>query len=392
MTATRRMAKLSALLLASALGASAALAQEVGVSKDTVKIGGMGPLTGPLANLVAPAMNAIEAVFEEANAAGGVHGRKVVYIKEDDKCQPSEGVGAVKKLIHEVQPFMILGGGCSNAAIAQKPEIQAAKIPWVIVASTADSLTEPPDPYIFSSMSAAWMEVYGALQHLLDQGKKNIGVVWQGDAWGKARIEPMRQALKGKGLEAVAVEEVAIEPTDLTPVVLKMQQAKADGVVLLLFPKAAVPYLRDAYKFGFQPLTTGGSPLAEIDVIAKGVGDPKAVANFRAVSPAGYGVDDPQVAKWKAVIEKRFPNDRFNVVHMFGIAAAQFTLEALRQTGPNLTREKFVKTLSTLTMQPDTYAGPVKCTPEDHQCHRVLGLFALKDGRVTGIGKAAPTR
>jgi branched-chain amino acid transport system substrate-binding protein len=236
------------------------------------------------------------------------------------------------------------------------------------------------------------MEVYGALQHLLDQGKKNIGVVWQGDAWGKARIEPMRQALKSKGLEAAAIEEVAIEPTDLTPTVLKLQQANADGVVLLLFPKAAVPYLRDAYKFGYQPLTTGGSPLAEIDVIAKGVGSPDAVKNFRAVSPAGFGVDDPQVAKWKAIIEKRFPGDRFNVVHMFGVAAAQFTLEALRKAGPEPTREGVVAAMSTLTMQPDTYAGPLKCTPEDHQCHRTLGIFALKDGRVSGIGNASPTR
>ncbi len=382
----------ASMLAAAALFAAGAALAETGVTKDTITIGGMGPLTGPMANLVAPAQNAIEAVFEEANAQGGVHGRKVVYLKEDDECLPSKGVGAVKKLIHEVQPFMIVGGGCSNAAIAQKPEILAAKIPWLIVASTADSLTEPPDPYVFSSMSAAWMEVYGALQHLLDQGKKNIGVVWQGDAWGKARIEPMRQALKSKGLEAAVVEEVAIEPTDLTPTVLKLQQAKADGVVLLLFPKAAVPYLRDAYKFGFQPLTTGGSPLAEIDVIAKGVGAPEAVKNFRAVSPAGYGVDDPQVAKWKAIIEKRFPGDRFNVVHMFGVAAAQFTLEALRKAGPEPTREGVVKVLSTLSMQPDTYAGPLKCTPEDHQCHRTLGIFALKDGRVSGIGNASPTR
>ena len=382
----------ASLILAAALLAAGPAPAETGVTKDEIKIGSMGPLTGPLANLVSPALNAMEAVFKEANEAGGVHGRKIVYVKEDDECLPSRGVGAVKKLIHEVQPFMIVGGGCSNAAIAQKPEIQAADIPWLIVASTADSLTEPPDPYIFSSMSAAWMEVYGALQHLLDQGKKNIGVVWQGDAWGKARIGPLREALKSRGMEAAVIEEVAIEPTDLTPTVLKLQQAKADGVVLLLFPKAAVPYLRDAYKFGFQPLTTGGSPLAEIDVIAKGVGTTEAVENFRAVSPAGYGADDPQVAKWKAIIEKRFPGDRFNVVHMFGVAAAQFTIEALRKAGPEPTRDGLIKVLSTLSMQPDTYAGPLKCTPEDHQCHRTLGIFALKDGKVAGIGRTSPTR
>ena len=372
--------------------ASSALAAEIGVTKTEIKIGGIGALTGPLSNLLIPQLNGVQAVFEEANDAGGVHGRKIVYIKEDDECLPSKGVGAVKKLIHEVQPFMIVGGGCSNAAIAQKPEIVDAKVPWVIVGSTADSLTEPAHPYVYSSMSAAWMEVYGQLQVALDAGAKRIAVVWQPDAWGKARIGPMRDGLKGKGIEAVAIEEVSVEPTDLTATVLKLQQVNADAVILLLFPKAAVPYLRDAFKFNFQPLTVGGSPLGEIDILAKGVGTPDAVKNFRALAAAGYGADDPQVAKWKAIIEKRFPGDRFNVLHMFGISAGQFALEALRKVGPEPTREGIIKVMSTLKVQTDVYAGPVECTPEDHQCHKTLGIFALKDGRVAGVGSAKPVR
>ena len=236
------------------------------------------------------------------------------------------------------------------------------------------------------------MEVYGMLQHAIDQNKTKIGVIWQGDAWGKARIEPMRAALKSKGIKAVAIEDVAIEPTDLTPTVLKMQQAGADAVILLLFPKAGIPYLRDAFKFGYQPLTVGGSPLAEIDGMAKGVGSEDAVKNFRAVSPAGFSADDPRVAKWKTIIEKRYPNDRFSIVHMFGISAGQATVEALQRTGPNPTRDGLLKVMSTLEYQTDTYAGPLQCKPDDHQCHKTMGIFALKDGKVTAVDKATPSR
>jgi len=374
------------------LGGAPAFAAEVGVTKDTIKIGGMGPLTGPQAMLVLPSLNGVQAVFDEVNDAGGIHGRKIVYVREDDECLPSKGVGAVKKLIHEVQPFMIVGGGCSNAAIAQKPEIVDAKIPWVIVASTADALTDPPEATIYTSQAAGWMEVSGMLQHAIDQGKKDIAVLWQPDAWGKARVEALKAAFKKKNMEPVAIEEIAVEPTDLTATVLKLQAAKADAVLLILFPKAGIPYLRDAYKFGFLPLTVGPSPLAEIDVMAKGTGLPDSVKNFRALIAAGYGAEDAQVAKWKEIIAKRYPGDRFSVVHMFGIAAGQFTVAALRKAGPDLTREGVLKALSTLEMQPDTYAGPLKCTPEDHQCHRTLGIFAFKDGRVTGIGKTTPTK
>src|SRR6185312_11918507 len=155
--------------------------------------------TGPFQSNILSHLHGVQIVFEEANAAGGINGRKINYVLEDDQCLPEKAVGAVKKLIYEVRPFMIVGGGCSNASIAQKPEVVAAKIPWVIVASTADSLTEPVNPYIFTTMSAGWMEVYGQLQFAIDQGKKRIAIVWQPDAWGQSRVKPLEEAFKKKG-------------------------------------------------------------------------------------------------------------------------------------------------------------------------------------------------
>ncbi|MGF7160815.1 branched-chain amino acid transport system substrate-binding protein [Rhodoligotrophos appendicifer] len=379
-------------LLASAIfAAQPATAEEIGITKDTIKIGGMGALTGPFAGTIMPQLNGVEAVFDEVNAAGGIHGRKIVYVKQDDKCLPSEGVGAVKKLIYDEGPFMLVGGGCSNAAIAQKPEIINAKIPWVIVASTADSLTDPANPYIFTSMSAAWMEVYGQLQFALDQGKKNIAVVWQPDAWGKARIAPMLEAFKAKGLEPTIIEEIAVDPVDTTPAALRVQASDADAVLLLLFPKAAIPFLRDASKIGLDSLMIGGSPLADIDILAKGAGSPDTVKNFRALTAAGYGVSDPKVAKWREIIEKKF-GDRFNGFHMFGISAGQFAVKALEEAGPDLTREKVIEVMANLKVQTDTYAGPLQCTPSNHQCHNTLGIFAFENGVVTGVGATTPTR
>jgi branched-chain amino acid transport system substrate-binding protein len=379
------------MILAAALWISSSAQAEEGVTDTSVKIGTMGALSGPFAGIIVPQFNGIEIVFEEANAAGGIHGRKIVFVREDDECLPSKGVGAVKKLIYEHRPFMIVGGGCSNAAIAQKPEIIAAKVPWVVTAATADALTEPVNPYVYSTMSAAWTEVHGMLQYAVDQGKTKIAVVWQPDAWGKARIEPLREALKKKGITPIAVEEVAVEPTDLTPTALKLKGLNPDAVLMLLFPKAAVPFLRDSMKVGLQPLAIGGSPLVEIDQMAKGTGSAEAVKNVRVIAAAGYGVDDPQVAKWKEKIEKRY-GDRFNLYHMFGIAGGQFVIEALKRAGRDLTREKILEVMSTLEMRTDAYAGPLKCSPTDHQCHKTLGIFALNVGRVSGIGSTTPSK
>jgi len=384
----RASAAAAAVLLLGTLSAQA----ETGVTDDTIVIGGMSALTGPVSNLTRPQLRGVETVFETVNEAGGIHGRKIEYIMEDDECLPSKGVGAVKKVIYEHEPFMIVGGGCSNAAIAQKPEIEAAGIPWLIVGSTADSLSEPPSPYIYTAYTAAWMEGYAQLQYAIDQGAKRIAVVWQNDAWGKARIDPMKEALASKGIEAVAIEELPVEPTDTTPAVLRVQAQNPDAVLLLLFPKAGIPWLRDAYKLGFEPLTVGPSPLSELDVIAKGVGTEEALKNFVALSTVGYLTDAPEVAEWRAEIEKRYPDSPFTTWYMVGIAAGQFAVEVLERAGPNPTREKVLEIMSTMEMQPDTYAGPLKCTPDDHQCHKTLAAFALRDGKIERVGVARPER
>ncbi len=382
-----------AVTAAAALMVSAAApASEVGVTSDKIVIAGMTALTGSASNLTRPQIRAAAAVFAEVNDAGGIHGRKIEFIMEDDECLPAKGVGAVRKILHVHKPFMIVGGGCSNAAIAQKPEIETANIPWIILGSTADALSEPVHPNIFTTYTAAWMEGYAQLQYALDKGAKRIALVWQSDAWGKARIDPMKVALEAKGIKAVAMEELSPDPTDVTPAVLRVQAQKPDAVILMLFPKAGIPWLRDAHKVGFRPLTVGPSPLADIDIMLKGTRSEASLGNFVGLSTVGYEAEDPKMAKWREIIERRFPDSKFSSWHMVGVAAGQFTVEALRKVGPDLTREKLLAVLSTMEMQPDTYAGPLKCTPQDHQCHRTLAAFALKDGKVARVGVAVPQR
>ena len=113
-----------ALSLCSAGFAPSVFAEE-GITPTTIKIGTMVALTGPLSPLFSTGQRRADRV-DEVNAAGGIHGRKIEYIREDDECLPARGVGAIKKLIYEVKPFIVVGGRCSNAAIAEDPEIIAA--------------------------------------------------------------------------------------------------------------------------------------------------------------------------------------------------------------------------------------------------------------------------
>src|SRR6266481_5766165 len=89
--------------------AQGAQAQVPGVTADTIKIGSFGALTGPGYLYGKLPMNGIEVVFDQINAAGGINGRKLELVREDDRCDPAAAIGAVKKLIYEDKVFAIIG-------------------------------------------------------------------------------------------------------------------------------------------------------------------------------------------------------------------------------------------------------------------------------------------
>ena len=101
-----------------------AAAQSVpGVTATEIKIGALGALTGPGYLYGRLIMNGAEVVYNEVNNAGGIHGRKIVLVREDDRCDAASAIAAAKKLIFQHQVFMLHGGGCSNASIAARPEV-----------------------------------------------------------------------------------------------------------------------------------------------------------------------------------------------------------------------------------------------------------------------------
>jgi branched-chain amino acid transport system substrate-binding protein len=374
------------LVLGLLVGAASPAFAEVGVTDTEILIGALGVLTGPLYHNGKTIYDGVETVYNEVNAAGGINGRKIRYVREDDACKPDQAVPAVKKLIYEDKVFMIHGAGCSNASLAAMPEIVKAKIPWVITASTASELTDPVNPRIFSTMLAGWMETAGQLQRLIDLGAKKIAIVKQRDAWAEGRYKPLLASFAKAGLKPTLDEEVSADPTDATAVALKLQAAGVDGIVAVLFPKAATILMRDMYKIGYKPAVVGGSAIGDLKGMNEAIGIKGALDNFQALSPT-KAVSDPAMDVWRARVKKYYPNDEFMTWHMFGIASGEFMVEALKRAGHNLTRDSLVKAMQDLSVTSAAYAGPITCKPDNHQCYRSMAWFAFKNGEVKEVGQ-----
>ncbi|HYB40360.1 MAG TPA: ABC transporter substrate-binding protein [Candidatus Methylomirabilis sp.] len=384
MPTVRRFSRCCLLALAVlALPAPAALAQVPGVTGDTILIGSFGPLTGPNYLFGKLVMNGVEVVYNEVNKQGGVNGRKLVLVREDDRCDPATAIAAVKKLIFQDQVFMINGGGCSNAAIAARPEIEQAKVPWVVFAAVADEVTLPTSPYIFSTALAASLESYAQLDFALSHGAKKVAIVSQRDAWGRSRYGPLQEAFKKKGIAPVADEEMPADANDGTAQVLRVRQAGADAVIMLLYPKAAAIFVRDAQKVGFKPILIGQTALSDPLAFREQVGVPGALDRFFTVNQMRYTPDDPQVEKWRTLVQQYFPGDRLSVYNLFGIGSAQVVVEVLKRAGRDLTREKVRDELARLTgFETTVHPGPVTCTETDHQCHKTPAWIQLVGDKI----------
>src|ERR1700722_15553887 len=113
--------------LAALASVGAVRAQETqGITATEIKIGAFGPFGGPAYLFGKTAMNGIDVVFDSVNAHGGVYGRKLILIREDDNCRAEGAISAVKKLVYDVKVFGLLGGACSNSTLAVRAQIETS--------------------------------------------------------------------------------------------------------------------------------------------------------------------------------------------------------------------------------------------------------------------------
>jgi branched-chain amino acid transport system substrate-binding protein len=360
----------------------------VGVTADSVKIGYFGPITGPLYLYGKLVMNGADVVYNEVNRAGGIHGRRIVTVREDDRCDAAAAIAAAKKLIFQHQVFMIHGGGCSNATIAAREEIEKSRTPWAVLTAVADKITVPVAPYIFTSNITARTESHVQLDFALSKPDvKRLALVRQHDAWGISRYEPLKEALDKKKIVPVADEEMTVDANDATAQALRILQAKPDAVIVILNPKPGAVFLRDAYKLGLKALFVGQTAISDLVDFERLVGVPGAIEHFYTISQVAYTPEDPRAAKWAERLRRDFPEDRFSIYTLWGIAGAQVVVEALKRAGTDLTREGVRAAMEKMCGRlSELYAGEICWSPEEHRGNWTSAWIRLEKGKVVNVG------
>ncbi|GBC63678.1 branched-chain amino acid ABC transporter substr ate-binding protein [Desulfonema ishimotonii] len=228
------MKRFGKLLLATAISAAMVFTASGNVfAEDTIRFGVAGAHSGDLASYGLPTVKAAEMVIEAANAKGGVLGKKVELLVEDDVCKPEVATNTATKLTSQ-GVHVVLGHICSGATKSALGIYKDKKIITMSPSATNPALTQSGDyPNFYRTIAPddaqAHLEVDFAINTL---GLKKLAVLHDKGDYGKGLAEFAKQFIKDGGkAEVVLYEGVTPGAVDYSAVVQKIKRAKADGVI-----------------------------------------------------------------------------------------------------------------------------------------------------------------
>jgi branched-chain amino acid transport system substrate-binding protein len=246
---TPRIARRTALLgtIATPFLASAGFAQA-----ETIRIGTLTPQTGAGGNYGPSMVKAIRAVVEEVNGAGGVLGRKIELISEDDETNPDAGVRAARKLVDVNRVIAILGTWASAVTTAVAPLCWENKV-MLFTVSGGDGITKlPHQGYIIRTQPDSNLQSERAAAFMLQQGVKKVGYLSAQTPFAVSIYERHAQVLKAGGAEATGNVIYDATKTSFRSEVDQILKQKPDALFLNSYQPDLLVLLRDLFRAGYD--------------------------------------------------------------------------------------------------------------------------------------------
>ena len=371
------------LLLASlALSSTLTLAETQGVSKNEILIGTIQDLSGPLAGYGKQARNGLLLRVEEINEQGGVNGRKLKLLAEDDGYDPKKAVLAAQKLVNQDKIFIMAGHLGTAPNMAAMP-VQAEKdVINFLPLSSAREMFEPLSPLKFGFISTYYDQLRTTLPKLIkDKGSKKVCTIYQDDDYGLEILRGAEDGLKTLGMDYTEKTSYKRGATDFSSQVAKMKAAGCDLVVLGTVIRETIGTVSEARKTGFNPVFLGTSAIYS-DVIHK-LGGKTMDGIYATMGPQAPYLDDASqpLRFWANKYKTRFGDDP-GVFSAYGYIIMDALIAGAKKAGPNLTTESMVKALESLTVPPDMFGSPEgKFTPTKHFFSDLSRLSQIQDGK-----------
>jgi len=227
--------------------------------QNEIKIGTVFELTGGTSALGQATLDGIKLAVKEANEKGGVLGKKIVLINEDNKSEAAEGTNAARKLVEQDKVTAILGSVASSSVLAAAPIAQAAGIPWVAATATNPKVTEIGDS-VFRVCFIDPFQGEVAAKFATDKlkAKKAAILIDMTSDYSKGLTEAFKEGFAKAGGKIVAEEAYSQKDTDFNAQLTKIRASQPDIIFVPGYYAEVGLIAKQAKQLGMKQPLLGG--------------------------------------------------------------------------------------------------------------------------------------
>jgi branched-chain amino acid transport system substrate-binding protein len=309
---------------ANAAGTAAAAAPE-----GTIKIGASFPLTGTVAADGKYIVDSIQFAVDQFNEAGGINGRKVEVVAEDDEADPSSAASIANKFAENKDIVAVVTSYNSSCALAQVPVYKQAGLPAISPVSTSPDLTGASDYFFRTCASDAYVGKLGA-DYCADLGWKKVALLYEQDDYGLGISKKYEEEAKSKGLEiAYTGTFVYGETKDFSTILTSIKEAGVDGIFIcgLVTETCLIANQADTLGVGDVPIC-GADGLYSPALISEGGAAVEGIYTLGAFTPDNQ---DPTVQKFVKTYKEKYGSDPSNWAAL-AYDATNIVLEAMKSS------------------------------------------------------------
>jgi ABC-type branched-subunit amino acid transport system substrate-binding protein len=358
-----------------------------GISAEEIVIGTHQDLSGPIKVWGVPVSNGMKMAVEEINAAGGIQGRKLKMILEDNGYDPKKGVLASQKMVERDKIFAMIGSMGSAPTLAAQDILFDAGVLQLFPLTAAEFTfkfdpAKPQERLKFNNLLPYVESTRAAVKYMMET--KNFQkpcIMHQDDEYGKNVLDGFTQQLAAMKVTPPSVTSYKRGASDFSAQIAKMKSDGCDLVVLGTIIRETIGAMSEAKKIGWDVTFLGATPTNVLEVPTLGK---ETVEGLYAASGFEIPYEDTaqgKVKDWLVNYKKMFNTDA-NTQAIIGYNAIETFAFYANKAGKDLTGQKMLDALESGDKFLDIFSSPpTKFSKTDHLANTITQVQQVQKGR-----------
>jgi ABC-type branched-subunit amino acid transport system substrate-binding protein len=363
---------------------------EDGVRDNRIVFGQSAALSGPAAELGIEMRRGIMAAFAEANAAGGITGRRIELVSRDDRYEPEAAVASTTALIREDKVFALIGEVGTPTSAAAEPIARSAGVPFIAPFTGAEFLRDPKLRNVVNIRASYFEETETIVERLVaDRGLRRIAVLYQDDSYGRSGLAGVDQALARRSMKPVAAGTYVRNTTAVKTALLGIRGGSPEAIIVIGAYLPSAVFTKWARKLGLDAVVVNIS-FVGANALAEALGPAGEGVYVTQVVPFPTGDGMPVLADYRRALAAFDPDAMPGFGSLEGYIAGRLTLDVLSRLGPSPTRAGFLAELASQGTF-DIGGFRLRYGPRDNRGSDQVFLTVIRgNGDIEPVGSLAP--